>query len=295
MSGRTIVLTALVGVALTWVTVLQARNTGGPVAPSLAEQSALARHVHGVAAEGRVVTYPGAEVQVAAERAGRLVRVAVLEGQQVKKGDLLAEIDADELRAALAAARARVVEAEAEIRLADANLGRRRQLVGEEILAAHDLDQANRDLEITQARRATAAAEVERLEAQLRKSRVLAPVAGTVTARKVDAGETVEAGDAIATIADLQRLRIDAEADEADSAALDLGDEVVVSSEGHPGKSWRGRVEEIADSVTIRKLKSQDPARPTDTRVLAVKVAFVEPAPLRLGTTVELKIKTEGR
>jgi RND family efflux transporter MFP subunit len=188
-----------------------------------------------------------------------------------------------------------VGEADAEIRLADANLGRRRQLAGEQILAAHDLDEATRDLDITQARRETAAAEVQRLEAQLRKSRVLAPVAGTVTARRVDAGETVEVGDPIATIADLQRLRIDAEADEADSATLALGDEVAVSSEGYPGKSWRGRGEEIADSVTIRKLKPQDPGRPTDTRVLAVKVAFVEPAPLRLGTTVELKIQAKGR
>ena len=293
MNVRTIVLTGLAGIVLAGVTVLQARNTSGPAAP-LAAQTSTALDLPGVAAEGRVVTYPGAEVVVAAERAGRLVRVAVLEGQKVKKGDLLAEIDADELRAALAAARARVGEADAEIRLADANLGRRRQLAGEQILAAHDLDEANRDLEITQARRETAAAEVQRLEAQLRKSRVLAPVSGTVTARKVDAGETVEPGDAVAPIADLQRLRIDAEADEADSAALALGDEVAVSSEGYPGKAWRGRVEEIADSVTIRKLKPQDPGRPTDTRVLAVKVAFVEPVPLRLGTTVELKIQAKG-
>jgi RND family efflux transporter MFP subunit len=295
MSVRTIVFTGLAGVVLAGVTVLQARNAGGPTAPLGAGQASPANDAPGVAAEGRVVTYPGAEVQVAAERTGRLVRVAVVEGQKVKKGDLLAEIDADELRAALLAARARVSEAEAEIRLAEANLGRRRQLVGEEVLAAYDLDQANRDIEIARARRETAAAETQRLEAQLRKSYILAPVSGTVTTRKVDAGETVEPGDAIATVADLSRLRIDAEADEADSAALRLGDEVAVSSEGYPGKAWRGRVEEIADSVTIRKLKPQDPGRPTDTRVLSVKVAFAEAVPLRLGTTVELKIKAKGR
>jgi HlyD family secretion protein len=124
---------------------------------------------------------------------------------------------------------------------------------------------------------------------------VLAPVSGTVTARKVDAGESVDTGDPIATIADLRRLRIDAEADEADTASLALGNEVVVSSEGYPGKAWRGKVEEIADSVTVRRLKPQDPGRPTDTRVLAVKVAFAEPMPLKLGTTVELKIQASGR
>src|SRR5262249_54083397 len=63
----------------------------------------------------------------------------------------------------------------------------------------------------------------------------------------------------------------------------------VITAEGFPDRSWKGRVEEIPDSVTLRRLKPQDPSRPTDTRILAVKVAFAEPTPLRLGTTVELR------
>ena len=50
-------------------------------------------------------------------------------------------------------------------------------------------------------------------------------------------------------------------------------------------------MEEIADSVTLRKLKPQDPSRPTDTRILSVKIAFAEKTPLKLGTTVELRIQ----
>jgi hypothetical protein len=65
---------------------------------------------------------------------------------------------------------------------------------------------------------------------------------------------------------------------------------VTVTAQGWTGQSWRGRVEEVADSVTLRRLKPQDPARPTDTRVLAVKVAFTDPTPLKLGATVELRI-----
>ena len=42
--------------------------------------------------------------------------------------------------------------------------------------------------------------------------------------------------------------------------------------------------------MTLRRIKPQDPSRPTDARVLAVKVAFAEPAPLKLGTTVDLRI-----
>ena len=97
------------------------------------------------------------------------------------------------------------------------------------------------------------------------------------------------------TLADLSRLRVEGEAHEADAGAIALGAPVRISAEGYPGQSWPGRVEEIPDSVTLRRLKPQDPSRPTDTRILAVKVAFVEPNPLKLGTTVELRIHPAGR
>jgi HlyD family secretion protein len=284
-------LAVLAGFGLVGATVLQARMGGGTAehaSPAPAGASATARSV---AAEGRVVTYPGADVKVAAERAGRLVAVLVEEGQVVRKGDLLAEIESDELRAALGEARARVDEAAAEVRLAEVNLERKRRLVAEQIAAAQDLDQATRDLETSRARQATAEATAARYEAQLRKSRIVAPLSGTVTSREVDAGETVEPGDVVLSLADLRRLRVDAEADEADASALALGAPVVISAEGFPGRTWPGRVEEIAHSVTLRKLKPQDPARPTDTRILAVKVAFADPTPLRLGTTVELRFE----
>lgn len=294
MRTRTIVITGVLGVGLLAGTALQARMAAGPGASAKAAPSApptASRRL--VAAEGRVVAYPGAEVRVAAERGGRLVSVRVVESQKVRKGELLAELESDELRAALAEARARVAEAEAELHLSELNLARRRRLKEEGIVAAHDLDQATRDVDTARARRETARAEVERYEAQVRKARILAPISGTVVAREVDTGETVEPGDAVATIADLDRLRVEAEADEADASALHVGQAVAITADGYEG-SWKGTIEEIADSVTLRKLKPQDPSRPTDTRILAVKVAFAEPNPLRLGATVELKITPRG-
>ena len=279
-------LVTAIGLALLGVTVLQARSMQPPVA---AAAPATALPV-GIAAEGRVVAYPGAEVKVAAERGGRLVRVLVEENQPVRRGQVLAELESDELQASLEEARARVAEGEAEAKLADANLRRRQQLRDEQIVADADVDQARRDLEVAAARVTTARASVARLEAQLRKTKVVAPIAGTVTHRHVDGGETVAEGELVATLADLSKLRIEGEADEADAGAVTPGAEVSIRADGWPGKSFRGRVEEVADSVTPRRLKPQDPARPTDTRILAVKVAFVDPAPLKLGTTVDLRI-----
>jgi RND family efflux transporter MFP subunit len=278
----------LVGGALVGASVLQARAV--QTAPQATTAVPPAARPTGIAAEGRVVAYPGAEVRVGAERAGRLVQVLVEEGARVRKGELLAEIDSDELRAELAEARARVVEAEAEVRLSEANLARRQKLQQERILAANDLDQALRDSETSRARALTAAASVTRYEALLAKSRIVAPIAGTVVARVVDAGQMVETGDHAFTVADLGRLRIEGEAHEADAGGVAKGACVRITADGYPGRSWRGTIEEVPDSVTLRRIKPQDPSRPTDVRVLAVKVAFAEPVPLRLGTTVDLRI-----
>jgi HlyD family secretion protein len=288
MKKRLLGLSVAAGAALLGAGVWQARVAGGDAGGTapLPPPGGAARMV---AAEGRVVAYPGAEVDVAAERAGRLVSVRVEEGQVVRRGELLAEIESDELRAALAEARAQVREAEAEQRLAEVNLARRRRLVAEQIVAAQDLDQATRDLDIAQARGETARAAVARYEAQLRKTRIVSPLAGTITARLADAGEHVEAGERIVSVADLARLRVDAEADEADTGAMELGAPAVITADGYDG-SWTGRVEEVAHSVTLRRLKPQDPARPTDTRILAVKIAFAGAPPLKLGTTVEVRI-----
>ncbi|HET7770113.1 MAG TPA: biotin/lipoyl-binding protein, partial [Chloroflexota bacterium] len=100
MRRRKIGFMAAVGVALVAATVYQARAMGAGTATPKAV-APVASGPARVAAEGRVVTYPGAEVVVAAERGGRVVRVRVEEGQRVEKGDLLAELDSDELRATL--------------------------------------------------------------------------------------------------------------------------------------------------------------------------------------------------
>jgi RND family efflux transporter MFP subunit len=291
MKTQTLLLTGTLGLGLLGATVHQALSANGAAKATRPSPSTAAPRSAGVAAEGRVVTYPGAEVLVGTERAGRLVAMRVQEGQAVKMGELIAELESDELRASLAETQARIGESEAEIRLAESNLRRREQLVAQQIMPAHDLDQARRDIEIARARRETAQAEADRYRAQLQKTRIVAPIPGIVVARHVDAGETLEAYEPVATIADLGRLRVEAEADEADAGSVGLGAAVAISAEGYPGAVWKGTVEEIADSVTLRKLKSQDPSRPTDTRILSVKVAFAEKTPLKLGTTVELRIQ----
>ncbi len=281
-----------IGLALLAGTVMQAqpRAQAAPIAAARAGSPK-----SGVAAEGRVVAYPGSEVTIGADAVGRLLRVNVEEGDLVRKGQILAEIDASDLLAGLDEAKARLEEATAERRLAQFNAERKVRLFAEGVLTAFDRDAASRDVEITQARIETAAASIRRLEATIAKTRMVAPISGTVTSRVVNAGQMVDRGDPAFTVADLDRLRIEGEAHEADADRVKIGAEVEIRADGFPGQSFHGRVEEIPGNVTLRRIKPQDPARPTDVRVLALKVAFEGRTPLKLGSTVDLVVSAPGR
>jgi len=285
----------LLGLGLLAVVVLQAQAAGParktPSAPTAAEGTVTGSRGARVAAEGRVVAYPGAEVVVGTDLAGTIVVLTVQEKDQVRKGQVLAELRSDDYRASLAEARARVVEADADIRLAEAEVERARSLWQKAVGSRQAVDKAERDVDAARARRATAAATADRLAAVLAKTRIVAPIDGVVVTRHAQAGETLEAGKPIVTIADLSRVRVEAELDEFDSGRVRLDDSVRVTAEGYDGKAWRGKVEEIPDSVVGRRLKPQDPGKPEDTRVLLVKVALLESTPLKLGQRVEIRIE----
>jgi RND family efflux transporter MFP subunit len=244
-----------------------------------------------VRAEGRLVAYPGAEVTVGTDRAGTVARVLVEEQMAVRRGQLLAELDNEEDRAALAEARARLVEAEASVRYFDGEEARARQLVKDRVAARQELDRTLQEKDAARARRDVAAAAVRRLEAALAKTRIAAPIDGVVIRRFVHPGETVDRGAAFVTVADLERTRVEAEVDEYDTGRVRLGAEVVVTAEGYDGLAWRGTIEEIPDAVVSRSLKPNDPGRPTDTRVLKVKIRLQEKTPLKLGQRVEVEIR----
>jgi RND family efflux transporter MFP subunit len=267
------------------------RSATKPAPLASARQLAPAPASGGVAAEGRVVTYPGAEVVVGTDLAGTVVVLNVQEKEKVRRGQLLAELRSDDHRAALQEARARVLEADADIRLAVSEVDRARSLWEKSVGSRQAVDKADRDVDAARARRATAQATADRLAAVLAKTRILSPIDGVVLARHADAGESVEAGQRLLTVADLSKTRVEAELDEFDSGRVGLRDRVRITAEGYDGQSWKGQVEEIPDAVVGRRLKPQDPGKPEDTRVLLVKIAFQEPTPLKLGQRVEIRIE----
>lgn len=245
----------------------------------------------GIVAEARVVTYPGEQISVSSETAGRIIRLAVQEGQSIHKGDLIAELDSAEYRAELTESTAKLAELDADIKLAEWKLKRTTDLTARGATPMVEVEQQQRDLAAAHARRDAAAAAIERINVQLGRTSIVAPIDGTVTARFAQPYEVIQPGSPIATIANLSHTRIEAEVNEFDGAGLAPGLKAYVTAEGFSGTRWPAVVEEVPQVVVTRQLRPQDPGRPTDSGVILVKLALDTPAPLRLGQRVEVTIE----
>lgn len=265
------------------------RVRGARPEESAAPRAVAPRSPDRVRAEGRLAARAGARVVLGTDLAGRLVFLAE-EQAQVRSGQLVAEIDASEQRPALAEARARTSEAEAQVRFLAEELARSRRLAEQDAITRAALDRAQHDYDTAVARRDAARADAERLAAVVAKARIVAPFDGVVIAHAAERGETVSAGARLLTLADPTRTRIEAEVDEFDAPRVALGDEAIISVEGHPGEQWSGRVEEVPPDVVPSRLRPQDPGRPSDTNVLLVKIALAGPSPLKLGQRVQVEI-----
>jgi len=243
-----------------------------------------------IIAEGRVVAYPGAQVVIGAEAAGTVSRVAVFEKSPVKRGDVLVEFRSADVKAQVAEAQARLAEADAELGRAELEDRRVAILASRQATSPQDYERVHFTFLALHGRRDAMKAVLERLEAQEAKCRVVSPIDGVVTARFVQPGETVGIASPLVTVLDLKRLRIEAEVDDYDIDRCRVGSPVTIRVESYPGRTWRGEVEEIADVLTGRRIRPEDPGRPTDTRVLPVRIVFREPNPLRFGLRVEVEI-----
>jgi len=153
-----------------------------------------------VIAEGRVATYPGEEVVVGSETAGRIIEMPVTEKSRVRKGDLIAALRADDLRATRAEADARVAESDADIRYFETELRRASQLHSRAGASSSEVEGFRRSLDASKARRAAAQAAGAHIEALLAKTRMIAPIDGVVIARHAHPGEVVAAGARLVTV-----------------------------------------------------------------------------------------------
>lgn len=224
--------------------------------------------VASVTASGQV--RPRTKVDVAADISGRIVRLAVKEGQMVRRGDFLLQIDPEQYEAAVQRAEAGLSSAKAQEAQTRANFlqAQRTYQRNEEIrktnaqlVSEADLEQTRTQMEVQQALLEAAQHNVAQAEASVRdaktslaKTTILAPMSGRITRLVVEQGETAVPGtfnkDAatLLTISDMAVLETIVKVDETDVARIALGDSAVVQIDAFPDTTFIGKVVEISHS-----------------------------------------------
>lgn len=176
---------------------------------------------------------PQRYVDVGAQVSGQISRIAVRPGDEVAKGDLLAEFDpsiqqaeVDTDRATLESLRAQLTEQQAQVTLAQQKVNRQRRMAADGSTRMEDFQTAEANLKMAQARAQSLTAQIQgaasRLkgsEAKLGHTRIYAPMSGTVVTLDAREGQTLNAAyqtPVVMRIADLSRMTVWAEVSEAD-------------------------------------------------------------------------------
>jgi HlyD family secretion protein len=310
MSGRKKIVLIGVGVLLLLVIVLAnlKRSSGGQVAVQAAEVKK-GRVTATVRAPGRV--QPETQVKLSANVPGEVKALAVEEGDAVRKGQFLLQIDDTQYRAQVREASAALAGSRSNLRLAEATLEqsqsllkRREALSEKNLVSPEELDQSRTQVSTDRARVDANREDVQRASAllqvaqdNLRKTRFDSPIAGRVTQLNVEQGEIVitgtmnNPGTVILTVADLTRMKVEADVDETDVAAITLGQTAKVKVDAMPDTSLGGRVTQIANSPDISAAETQE--QQTNFKV-DVEIDN-PPATLRPGMTADVEIQTAAR
>jgi RND family efflux transporter MFP subunit len=177
-------------------------------------------------------------------------------GARVKAGDLLAEIDSPEVDRQLRQARADLLTAKANYRVAEATARRVHALLPTEAVSAQDDDQASSDAAAKSALVASNEANVERLEQLVGFERVVAPYDGIVTARETDVGALINAGSGNGTelfrVADIRKLRIYVQVPQSYAPRIQPDVAVALRFPEYPGRPFQARLVRTANAIEPR-------------------------------------------
>jgi RND family efflux transporter MFP subunit len=165
-----------------------------------------------LAVSGR--TRPQVTISIAPKTAGQIVKLTKEEGDAVRAGEVLVQLEADAPRAALDEAAAKIVLQQRAVAEAERSYRRIEQLRAQGLATVKEFDTAK--FEVDQARLTLAGLEATRREvtARLRDNTLTAPVSGVVLARPVDTGQVVSAQTVIYEIAPLADVEVEADVDE---------------------------------------------------------------------------------
>jgi HlyD family secretion protein len=277
-----------------------------------------------VSASGKI--QPKQIVNISADTPGRVVNLAVNEGDRIKKGQFLLQIDPKSLSTrvdsgtaslqvnilTLDQLRQGIESARVQLQQAQQNLARQQDLWKQQLTTKEALDKATNDVKAAESavqerekqikpqesRIAQERATLESARYDLSKVRIISPIEGIVTRRNIQEGETAvigtmnNAGTVLLTLADMSIIQAEVEVDETNIPNVQLGQRAKITIDAIPDKSFKGHVSEIGNSPI------QAAAGATGTQATNFKVVVIldELVPeVRPGFTCTADITTATR
>lgn len=273
-----IALLALIGLAVWLYPRLEAQFFKTEVRTSTILEVSPSLAVTSLTATGYVIAERRSKV--GANVPGRIGKLYVREGSQVKQGDTLVELDAVDQKSNVVAAHARVLAAQAKEASARASLhelrvqlDRQQLLLGQNAAARSIIDDLEARIGTGEAAIAAAIAETRASQAQVDVARttlgrmtVLSPINGTVLDKPREVGETVDMQAPLMELADMQSLVVEIDVPEARLSLIKVGGPCEISLDAFGGQRFGGKVREIGKRVNRSKA------------TLPVKVEFTEAA-----------------
>jgi HlyD family secretion protein len=258
-----------------------------------------------VTATGKI--QPEVEVKIAPEVSGEIIAIPVIEGQAVRRGQLLVKIKPDvyqaqveSQRAALNSAKSSAVSNRAALDKADLDYKRAVSLFQRGLLSESDRKAAETSYNLARAALDASQFDVQRAEGSLSQTQdsltktvVIAPMDGTISSLTSRVGERVVgtiqfAGTEMMRIANLNNMEAVVNVNENDIVNVKLGDSTRISIDAYPDRQLKGFVREIAQTATTNNAGSQE-----QVTNFEVKISIPNPpVPLRPGMSTTADVET---
>ena len=243
-------------------------------------------------------------VGIAPRVSGPIIKVAVRDNQQVKKGDLLFEIDPSDFQAQVDIAAGQVQNDQATFTQQQQNLNRQTALYRTHVNALQDLQNAQDSFAAARAQVASAKANLELAKLKLSYTKVFAPVDGYLTNMNTSEGTYVTAGVQLMALVDTSSYWVDGYFKETQLPHIKVGRKAIITLMGYEKQPFQGVVRSLGWGIYV-----QDGSGSTSTALLpsvsptidwvrlpqrfAVRIQVIgdTPVPLRIGQTVSVAMR----
>ncbi len=237
---------------------------------------------------------PEMQVKISARVAGKILKLYAEEGDKVKKGQLLVELDQEQYQAALERAESTILSMRANEKKLKSDLIRAKNLHEQGLMSEAEFEAVQASYEAAESNTRQAQASVKEAKDALAKTRLHADMDGTVSRLNKEEGEIALGAqfqeDVIMIVADLTKMEAAIEIDENDVINVSMGDTAEVEIDAFADTTFIGVVTQIANSATVKGLGTQEQV--TNFEVTVALLDYNEKFRPGMSTTVDIITET---